>query len=74
VNVNNEFVVSVPTEEAWQGMLDLERITVAAQGRDQLCGVLALAQRFTCKTPLFMSGRCWDRTSDLCRVKAALSR
>ncbi len=36
VNVNNEFVVSVPIEEAWMGMLDLERITIAAQGRDQL--------------------------------------
>jgi len=26
VNVNNEFVVGVPIEEAWMGMLDLERI------------------------------------------------
>src|SRR5215217_3934273 len=25
-------------------------------------------------TSPFISGRCWDRTSDLCRVKAALSR
>jgi hypothetical protein len=25
---------------------------------------------FTCKIPLLLSGRCWDRTSDLCRVKA----
>ena len=30
--------------------------------------------RFTCKTTFFLSGRCWDRTSDLCRVKAALSK
>jgi hypothetical protein len=34
-------------------MLDPERITVAAQERDQLCVVLALAQRITCKTALF---------------------
>ena len=26
---------------------------------------------FTCKRALFNSGRCWFRTSDLCRVKAA---
>jgi hypothetical protein len=49
VNVNNEYVVSVPIEEAWKAMFDLERITAAAQGRDQLYVVLALAQRFTCK-------------------------
>jgi hypothetical protein len=53
VNVNNEFVVSVPIEEAWKAMLDLERITVAAQGRDQFYVVLAIAQRFTCKIALF---------------------
>ena len=29
---------------------------------------------FACKIQLFESGRCWVRTSDLCRVKAALSR
>jgi hypothetical protein len=28
----------------------------------------------TCKWKDLGSGRCWDRTSDLCRVKAALSR
>ena len=27
--------------------------------------------RFTCKTKHRESGRCWARTSDLCRVKAA---
>jgi hypothetical protein len=74
VNVNNEFVVSVPIEEAWKAMLDLERITVAAQGRDQFYVVLAITQRFTCKIGDFQSGRCWDRTSDLCRVKAKLAR
>ncbi len=51
--MNNKFVVSVPIEEDCQAMLDLERITVAAQGRDQLYVVLAFAQRFTCKIPLF---------------------
>jgi hypothetical protein len=56
VNVNNEFVVSVPIEEACEAMLDLERITVAAQGRDQLYVVLALAPRFTCKIALFRLG------------------
>ena len=56
MNVNNEFVVSVPIEEAWKAMLDLERITVAAQRRDQLYVVLALARRFTCKTALFRVG------------------
>jgi hypothetical protein len=25
VNVNNEFVVSIPIEETWKAMLDLER-------------------------------------------------
>jgi hypothetical protein len=49
VSVNNEIVVSVPIEEACDTMLDLERITVAAEVRDQLYVVLALAQRFTCK-------------------------
>jgi hypothetical protein len=29
---------------------------------------------FTCKTTFFRSGRCWFRTSDLCRVKANLAR
>ena len=29
---------------------------------------------FTCKRTLFRSGRCWFRTSDLCRVKAGLGR
>jgi hypothetical protein len=57
-------------EEAWKAMLALKWMTVAARGRDQLYVVLALAQRFTCKPPLFVSGRCWDRTSDLCRVNA----
>ena len=56
MNVNNEFVVSVPIEEACKAMLDLERITVAAQDRDQSYVVLALAQRFTWKTPLFEKG------------------
>jgi hypothetical protein len=28
----------------------------------------------SCKTRYFSRGRCWVRTSDLCRVKAALSR
>jgi hypothetical protein len=31
-------------------------------------------RHITCKEALFLSGRCWVRTSDLCRVKAALSR
>jgi hypothetical protein len=53
VNVNNEFVVSVPIEEAWKAVLHLERITVAAQGRDQFYVVLAIAQRFTCKHSSF---------------------
>ena len=70
VNVNNEFVVGILIEETWKAMLDLRWITVAVQGRDQFYVVLTLAQRFTCKTLLFESGRCWDRTSGLCRVKA----
>jgi hypothetical protein len=53
VNVNNEYVVSVPIEEAWKAMLDLERITAAAQERDQFYVVLAIPQRFTCKIALF---------------------
>jgi hypothetical protein len=57
-------------QEAWKAMLALKWMTVAARGLDQLYVVLAFAQRFTCKTALFESGRCWDRTSDLCRVKA----
>jgi integrase len=32
------------------------------------------SSRKFCKKLLFQSGRCWVRTSDLCRVKAALSR
>ncbi len=56
MSVNNEFVVSVPIEEARDTMLDLERITVAAEVRDQLYVVLALAQRFTCKIALFRVG------------------
>jgi hypothetical protein len=36
--------------------------------------VLADVSHFSCKTQHFLSGRCWVRTSDLCRVKAALSR
>jgi hypothetical protein len=70
VSVNNEFVVSVPIEVAYEAMVDLERITVAAQGRDQLYVVLAIAQRFTYKFGDCESGRCWDRTSDLRGVKA----
>ena len=31
-------------------------------------------ESLACKTSPFTSGRCWVRTSDLCRVKAALSR
>ena len=68
--MNNEFVVGILIEETWKAMLDLRWITVAAQGRDQFYVVLTLAQRFTCKTLLFESGRCWDRTSDLCCVQA----
>jgi hypothetical protein len=54
--VNNEIVVSVSIEEARDTMLDLERITVVAEVRDQLYVVLALAQRFTCKIALFRVG------------------
>ena len=43
MNVNNEFVVSVLIEEACEAMLDLERISVAAPGRDHLYVVLAIA-------------------------------
>ena len=35
---------------------------------------LVSATRLSWKTTLYESGRCWARTSDLCRVKAALSR
>ena len=48
--------------------------TVAAQRARRVTRAFAFASRFTCKTQLFQSGRCWVRTSDLCRVKAALSR
>ena len=56
MNVNNEFVIGAPIEEAWKAVLDLERITVAAQGRDQFYVVLAIAQRFTCEIALFRVG------------------
>ena len=56
MNVNNAFMVSVPIEETWKAMLDLERITVAAQGRDQFYVALAIAQRFTCEIALFRVG------------------
>jgi hypothetical protein len=36
VNVNNEFIVSVPIEEACEAVLGLEMIPVAAQGRDHI--------------------------------------
>jgi uncharacterized protein len=32
VNMNNEFVVGVPIEEAWKAMLDLERIAPCLPG------------------------------------------
>jgi uncharacterized protein len=32
VNVNNEFVVGIPIEEAWTAMLDLERIAPCLPG------------------------------------------
>jgi carbon monoxide dehydrogenase subunit G len=32
VNVNNEFIVGVPIEEAWKAMLDLERIAPCLPG------------------------------------------
>ncbi len=32
MNVNNEFVVGVPIEEAWQAMLDLQRIAPCLPG------------------------------------------
>ena len=31
---------------------------------------LTLVRRFTCKMPLFLSGRCWVRTSDLLLVSS----
>src|SRR5215216_7934671 len=36
--------------------------------------VLANVLHFTCKSRDFGGGRCWDRTSVLCRVKAGPSR
>ena len=35
---------------------------------------LADVSGFACKTALYRNGRCWIRTSDLCRVKAGLDR
>jgi uncharacterized protein len=32
VNVNNEFMLGVPIEEAWKAMLDLERIAPCLPG------------------------------------------
>jgi hypothetical protein len=34
--------------------------------------VLLYVPTFYLQTEVFRGGRCWDRTSDLCRVKAAL--
>jgi hypothetical protein len=34
-------------------------------------GIVSHLLRFTCKTKNCESGRCWVRTSNLCRVKAA---
>jgi len=35
-----------------------------------ISGASYCSSHCSCKSPLFLGGRCWDRTSDLCRVKA----
>ena len=43
---------------------------VAAQWLCRVSETFSCLLRFTCKTWYLESGRCWVRTSDLCRVKA----
>jgi hypothetical protein len=47
---------------------------VAAPLLHEVFGVRIEGVSFPAFCRAFPSGRCWDRTSDLCRVKAALSR
>jgi hypothetical protein len=55
-------------EHVIRALEDTLSCRVAVKGSAKRIPALSLVRRFTCKVGLFLSGRCWVRTSDLLLV------